>query len=138
MKKRGLDKKSEWIYFPFSVDVQPNWVILGRVRGVDIWRCASCQLHNKCLLTLLSQISPIRYSIPKLQSYKGHFFGQIGALIESVKLDLTVSIGFIRYFLIDDKSLEALFIFGTFHCTKFTFALLQQVHISKSFCYFID
>ncbi len=56
-----------------------------------------------------------------------HYFkyGAIGAFNQSIKLDLTFSIGFILYFLIDGKWLEVLLIFASFHCTKYTFLYLK-------------
>lgn len=82
--------------------------IIGSVRGVAIWRCAYDKFFipvNVCLHCFLSKIKYL--CILRIQSmvlvcegfhhYFGH--GAIGALNQSVKLDLIFSIGFILYFL---------------------------------------
>lgn len=62
-KRNGSDKKSEWIPPPPAVDSWSNsWAIIGRVRGVDIWRCAYDQffiLINVCLHCFLSKLKDL-------------------------------------------------------------------------------
>lgn len=106
-----------------------SWSIIGRVRGVAIWRCAYDQffipinvgLH--CFLSKLKYLCILRIQGLVCDGFR-HYFGHgaIGASNQSVKLDLTFSIGFILYFLTDGKW------FGSFaHLCLFS---LHKVHIS--------
>lgn len=106
-----------------------SWTIIGRVIGVVIWSCAYDQFFIPVNVFLHCFLSKIKYlCILRIQSLIRdrfhHNFGRgaIGASYQSVKLDLTFSIGFILYFLIDGKW------FGSFaHLCLFS---LHKVHIS--------
>lgn len=96
-----------------------------------IWRCAYDQFFipiNVCLHCFLSKLKYLCIHRIQCLVCDGfcHYFGHgiTGALNQSVKLDLTFSIGFILYFLIDGKW------FGSFaHLCLFS---LHKVHISLS------
>lgn len=134
-KTKCLDKKSEWIPPLPTVDWWTNNIsraIIGRVRGVDIWRCAYDQFFipiNVCLHCFLSKLKYL--CIFRMQSlvcdWFGHYIGHgaIGASNQSVKLDLAFSIGFILYFLIYEKRFWSFAHLCLFSLHKVHFSLPQ-------------